>query len=381
MIALFLVFSAAVLVDAAPEVQDAGPMPEMNARGQGASNGMSAPDNGPMEMTPGMMAMGSMVVVSVGSSRAEPGLLMRVLVGGKENLGAGSGLGGSRLTFSGWVDMSLTGSAAASSNLPLGFNYRANAFLLQQNWIRVDYAVNETGPAPSLGFRSDWILPGSDYRFTLPRGLLNQQLTADKGSPNPYGIDPIHFYGELYLPGVADGVDVKVGRFCMLHGIDMNEATMNLLASHSYTYLADPFTHTGVLTATRLTSQITFMAALTTGSEVFLDSAAEPTFVGGIRWMDNSTRTSLQLVTVLGLTTSTAREPGSRCCIRLARRASTTARPSGLPCDPNCVSTTARAAPSKGGPNCSPEIWMSSSAGSAGPESAGPQQWESPWLT
>src|SRR5262249_45831610 len=121
-----------------------------------------------------------------------------------------------RLQVSGWTDSSFTASSAAHSNLPMGFNYRANEFLPQQNWLRCERAVVTSGTTePTFGFRSDWILPGSDYRFTLPRGVFNNQLTADNGQPNLYGIDPIQFYAEAYFPTVGRGLDVKVGRvFC-----------------------------------------------------------------------------------------------------------------------------------------------------------------------
>src|SRR6516164_489658 len=101
-------------------------------------------------------------------------------------------LDGNRLQISGWADMSFTASSDRISNLPMGFNYRANDFLLQQNWLRFERTVVTSGTSdPTFGFRSDTILPGSDYLFTLPRGIFNSQLTADNGKPNLYGIDPI----------------------------------------------------------------------------------------------------------------------------------------------------------------------------------------------
>jgi hypothetical protein len=210
-----------------------------------------------------------------------------------DDMGAMSGMSGSRFSISGWTDMSFTGSSASQSNLPMGFNYKANEFLLQQNRLRIDYAVDEKSACPSFGFRSDWILPGSDYIFTLPRGIWNNQLTANNGGPNTYGIDPFQFYGEVYLPGIFQGVDVKVGRFCMLQGVEMTEATMNLMASHSYTFLADPFTHTGILTTTRLGDGLVVQGAVATGSDIFFDPAAQATFVGGVKWTSASKDTSL----------------------------------------------------------------------------------------
>src|SRR5262245_37943125 len=97
-----------------------------------------------------------------------------------------------RIRVSGWTDMSFTASSDAHSNLPLGFNYLANNFLLEQNWLRIERPVVTSGTTqPTWGFRSDTILPGSDYRFTVARGLFSGQLTAHNGQPNLYGIDPI----------------------------------------------------------------------------------------------------------------------------------------------------------------------------------------------
>src|ERR1700730_8143183 len=68
-----------------------------------------------------------------------------------------------RIQISGWTDMSFTASSATHEQLPMGFNFRANDFLLQQNWLRVDLPVVTGGTSePTFGFRWDTILPGSD---------------------------------------------------------------------------------------------------------------------------------------------------------------------------------------------------------------------------
>src|SRR5437660_1043810 len=48
----------------------------------------------------------------------------------------GAVLDQNRMQVSGWTDVSLTASSAEHTNLPLGFNHRANELLLQQNWLR-----------------------------------------------------------------------------------------------------------------------------------------------------------------------------------------------------------------------------------------------------
>src|SRR5437868_10907608 len=124
----------------------------------------------------------------------------------------GAVLDENRLRVWGWTDVSFTAGTAEHNQLPMGFNYLANQFALQQNWLRVERTVVTSGTTePTFGFRSDTILPGSDYRFTLPRGLFNGQLTANDGSPNTYGIDPVQFYAEAYFPTFGRGLDVKLG--------------------------------------------------------------------------------------------------------------------------------------------------------------------------
>jgi hypothetical protein len=224
-------------------------------------------------------------------------LLMKSLQGTWE----GWLLDGNRLQVSGWTDLSYTASSDEHSNLPMGFNYRANEFLLQQNWLRIERTVVTSGTTePTLGFRSDTILPGSDYRFTLARGIFDEQLIADHGQPRLYGIDPIQFYVEAFFPTIARGMDVKVGHFFAQYGVETNDAVSNALGSHAYTFIYDPFTHTGVLTTTQLTTAYSVQAGLVTGSDIFIDPAAEPTFIGSVKWAPPDGRDSVLFSVILG---------------------------------------------------------------------------------
>jgi hypothetical protein len=58
-------------------------------------------------------------------------LLMKELQGTWE----GSVLDSERMQVTGWIEASTNASSAVHSNGPLGFDYRANEFLLQQNWV------------------------------------------------------------------------------------------------------------------------------------------------------------------------------------------------------------------------------------------------------
>jgi hypothetical protein len=172
---------------------------------------------------------------------------------------------------------------------------------LQQNWIRVDRSVLTAGTNdPSFGFRVDAIVPGADYRFTAARGLFSGQLTSRDGEPAPYGIDPIQFYGEVYFPTIGRGLDLKVGRFFAPIGVEANDAPSNALFSHSYDFIYDPFTNTGVLANLKLTDAWSVTAGMVLGSDVFIDPADEATFIGGLKWTQSDQRDTVQFTTIVG---------------------------------------------------------------------------------
>jgi hypothetical protein len=213
----------------------------------------------------------------------------------------GAVLEDNRLLISGWTEGCFTASTDRYDQLPMGFNYRANEFLLQQNWLRIDRTVVTSGTTePTLGFRSDWILPGSDYRFTLPRGIFNGQLTANDGEPNTYGIDPVQFYAEAFFPTVARGMDMKIGRFFAPYGVETIDAISTPFVSRAYTFIYNPFTQTGVLTSTTLSDVWTVTLGFVAGNDVFIDPASEPTLNVGVKWTRPGGRDSIAMLAILG---------------------------------------------------------------------------------
>lgn len=233
---------------------------------------------------------------SEASSQPEGQLFMRLLQG----TWYGAVLNDSRMTVTGWVDASFTASTDRHNQLPMGFNYLANNFQLEQNWVRVQRSVDESSSEPTWGFLVDSILPGSDYRFTLARGLLTQQLTADHGSPSLYGIDIVQFYTELYLPDIGRGLDLKFGRFFAQFGVESIDSVLNPFVSRSYTFIYNPFTNTGLLSTLKLTNEWSVQNGLVTGSDVFIDPAANPTYIGGVKWEPDDDHASADFEVILG---------------------------------------------------------------------------------
>jgi hypothetical protein len=203
-----------------------------------------------------------------------------------------------RLRLYGWSDMSYTASSVAPEQLPMGFNFKANDFLIQQSWVRFELPVDTSAKIPTFGFRTDNYF-GSDYRFTIARGLFSGQLTADHGMPNTYGYEPIQFYAEAYFPEVCRGLDVKLGRFYTQIGADSVEAISAPLPSRTYNLIYDPYTHTGVLTTLKLDNTWTVQNALALGCDVFIDPSDNLTYAGSVKWAPPSGRDSVLFSVIL----------------------------------------------------------------------------------
>jgi Putative beta-barrel porin-2, OmpL-like. bbp2 len=205
-----------------------------------------------------------------------------------------------KIQITGWTEGAFTASSVRYDQLPMGFNYRANEFLLQQNWLRIEKQVDQAAKEATFGFRFDTILPGSDYRFTMARGLWDSQLTANNGEPNTYGIDPVQFYVEGYFPNVMKGLDVKFGRFFAQYGQESIDTTQNQLASHSYSFIYDPFTHVGLLTTLQIDDAWSVQNGIVMGCDNFIDPVARPCYIGSIKWAPKEGSNSLLFGVILG---------------------------------------------------------------------------------
>jgi hypothetical protein len=86
-------------------------------------------------------------------------------------------------------------------------------------------------------------LYGLDYRFTTAKGYFSSQLLQYN---NKYGYDPVMFYVDLYFPHVAEGLNVRIGRYISLPDIEAQLAPNNYTYSHSLTYTYDCYTQTGI---------------------------------------------------------------------------------------------------------------------------------------
>jgi len=196
-----------------------------------------------------------------------------------------------RIEVFGWVTPAANLSSSSFSNYPLSYNTRPNRAELDQfvtNIMRVEDTVQTD--------HVDWgfdisNLYGYDYHYTVTRGVFSNQLLNHPAPGQPlngkiYGDDPMLFYGDIYIPWVAEGMVVRIGRWLSLPDIEAQFSPQNYLMTHSILYTVDPYTQTGVMTTTRLSRQWTIQIGVNASNDVApWNSAARPSLQACVRWV------------------------------------------------------------------------------------------------
>ena len=171
----------------------------------------------------------------------------------------------SRTKLYGWIDPTLNFSTSTHSNAPEANDVYANRFELNQ---LVLYA--ERLPDSVQRDHIDWgyhltALYGTDYRFTTAKGYLSGPWVNHH---REYGFDPTLEYVDIYIPQVAQGMNLRLGRFISVPGIEAQLAPNNYIFSHSLLYAIDPFTDTGLIATIKLNDQWLLQLGITAGQDV-----------------------------------------------------------------------------------------------------------------
>jgi hypothetical protein len=173
----------------------------------------------------------------------------------------------SRIKIYGWFDI---GGNASTSNKGRYAN-NETAYDVIPNSIQLDQVALyfERLPDTVQHDHFDWgfrftSLYGLDYRYTTAKGIFSQQLLS---SNNTYGYDPVMYYLDFYVPHVAEGMDIRVGRYISLPDIEAQLAPNNYTYSHSITYTYDCYTQNGINTTTKLNQHWTVQAGVSAGCE------------------------------------------------------------------------------------------------------------------
>jgi Putative beta-barrel porin-2, OmpL-like. bbp2 len=199
----------------------------------------------------------------------------------------------SRTKLYGWIDLTLNFSTSSHSNAPEANDVYSNR--LEMNQV-VLYA--ERLPDSVQRDHVDWgyhltALYGTDYRFTIAKGYLSDQLLKDH---REYGFDPTLEYVDIYIPHVAQGMNVRLGRFISVPGIEAQLAPNNYIFSHSLLYAIDPFTDTGLIATVKLNDQWLVQLGITASHDVApWTPDAKPSGTGCLSYTTKSVNDNLYL--------------------------------------------------------------------------------------
>ena len=174
-----------------------------------------------------------------------------------------------RVKLYGWVEPTLNvsteGLAPGTRNSPEVNDIYANRFELEQFVVYL-----ERLPDTVQRDHVDWgfhltSLFGTDYRSTTDKGYVSSQLLDHD---RQYGFDPALEYIDVYFPHLAHGLNLRVGRFISIPGIEAQLTPNNYLFSHSLLYSVDPFTDTGVLATIQAGEQTVLQIGISASHDV-----------------------------------------------------------------------------------------------------------------
>ncbi len=194
--------------------------------------------------------------------------------GGSPDIGAPDGntyplmsalkLENSHTKIYGWIAPSVNFSTSGLNNFPVSYDIFPNKIELNQG---VVYIERLPDTVQNTHFDYGYHLTafyGIDYRFTTAKGYFSQQLLKFN---RQYGFDPVLEYMDFYFP-IEDGLNIRIGRFLSVPGIEAQLAPNNYNMTHSLLYTIDPFTDTGIIGTVKLTDQWLVQLGLSAGHDV-----------------------------------------------------------------------------------------------------------------
>lgn len=188
----------------------------------------------------------------------------------------------SRVKVYGWLEGSFNLSTSHDSNYPSAYDIFANRIEFDQAVLYVE-RLPDTVQTDHVdwGFHLSGLF-GTSYRFTSNLGYFSGQLLTDH---RQHGFDPVLEYVDLYIPQVVEGLNIRVGRFISIPGIEAQLAPNNYVYTHSLLYAVDPFTDTGILGTVRLNDRWLIQLGLTASHDVApWTQDARPSATSRVQW-------------------------------------------------------------------------------------------------
>jgi len=206
----------------------------------------------------------------------------------------GDVLRSNRIRTYGWINGSYNWSTNHNSNMPTSYWIVPNSMVLNQAVFRVEREVDTVQTDHvDIGFRATGLY-GIDYRYMTAGGWLYNQYARHN---NLYGFDPTELYMDTYIPWVAQGLTLRVGRWVATPDIETQFATDNYMGTHSILFTYDTYTQTGAMATVMLNRQWTVQGGVHAGTDMApWYQGATPTGMVGVRWVSLDNHDSFYLV-------------------------------------------------------------------------------------
>ena len=228
---------------------------------------------------------------TIGEPWTQSGPLMQAIWSGRH----GDWWKRSGIQIYGWLDAGFnvsTSNRGRYANAPESYDVVSNSVQPDQEVLYI-----ERQPDTVQTDHFDWgfrfaNLYGLDYRYTTAKGIFSNQLL---GKNLEYGYDPVMFYADLYWGQVAQGLDIRVGRYISLPDIEAQLAPNNYTYSHSLLYTVDCYTQTGVNATLKLNDHWLLQGGISAGCETppWNTHDAKPTLNLGFQYSWNDGNDSI----------------------------------------------------------------------------------------
>lgn len=196
----------------------------------------------------------------------------------------------------GWLQQGFTLNPYNSGdgfNGPVATNDWDDQYQMNQLWAYLDRPADTGGCGTAIGGHLD-VIYGSDWRFGVNEGLETEINGFDY---QRYGL----VIPQAYLEFAVNDLSVKLGHFAAILDYEAVPAVRNPFYSHSYSYAYTvPQLVTGLLAEYDLSEQWTLQAGFHRGWSMFEDTNDALDFMGGVKWVSESKKTSVDYAVSVG---------------------------------------------------------------------------------
>jgi Putative beta-barrel porin-2, OmpL-like. bbp2 len=183
------------------------------------------------------------------------------------NTDMGKWMASENIQVYGWVNGGFnlsTNPGGKGANAPVAYTYLSNNVQLDQAVLYIE-RLPDTVQTDHVdwGFRLSGLY-GTDYRYTNSYGWGSYQFNKknlENGWDNPM------MYADIYVPGVLQGLEFRIGRYISIPDIEAQLAPNNLTYTHSITYGWDNYTNTGIVTSLQVTKNFMLQVGVDDGTE------------------------------------------------------------------------------------------------------------------